>query len=225
MNLQQLGRQAKALHRKAYGHVDDATLGRALKARFPGLYDHIPDDLDSNTMPETPGTLKIQLQQMADGLRRCVFVARGSKVRINAADYGAKRLPTPAGDFYYDSKAIKPAEIQAALREHRLAEILGDYQLGYGAPDKTELRGNVQAVVARDAAGETAHSALTDPERQGSAIAAAQRLTPPGGAVSVEPPEREISHRAAARPEDVEMPDSSTEAAPLKLKRHPRGAR
>lgn len=196
MTTAELGRQLKQVHPE-YRDVPDAKLGAALKAKFPGFYDHATDDLDSSSTPETPRTLAIQLEQLQDGARRVVFVARGSKDKINAADYGMKRITLPPGDFIYDPKAIKPREIIAAVNNHELADILGSATKGYGAPDKTELQGDPMAVVARDADGETANSALTDPEHLEQTIEAAGDVTPQGGAISVEPPHVELEHRTS----------------------------
>lgn len=199
MTISELGRHTKTLH-PSYAHVPDDVLGRALKSRFPGLYDHATDDakpaaLDSATIPETPKTLLIQLGQLAAGQRRVVFVARGSKLKINPAQYGAQLHRSPAGDFYFNPKLIKRAEIVAALKDHRLNEILGDADLGYGAPPKQDLEPPVEAVVSRDQQGETVQGALTDPPHEQQSIAAANAITPEGGSVTVEDPATELTHR------------------------------
>jgi hypothetical protein len=109
-----------------------------------------------------------------------------------------KRLTLPSGDYIYNPRLIKPQEITAAVRNHELSEILGTVDAGYGAPPKEEIQGEPQAVVARDESGETANSALTDQQHLPETVAAAQKLTPPGGSVSVEPPEVELQHRLTA---------------------------
>jgi hypothetical protein len=228
MTLSQLGKSTKSLHPGAYDSIPDTELGRAVARKFPDFYGHIqePDemdagipsdsDLDSNTVPETPRTLAIQLEQLASGLRRVVFIARGSKVRINPADYGARKLPLPAGEFIYDPKAIKPREIISAVANHELAEILGAAQGGYGAPSKDNLDLPVSAVVARDSDGETIHSALTDTRHIKNAVDAASRLTPADGTISSERPEIELAHR---------LDGISSQAEPLPDRRPKAGAR
>lgn len=193
MTHSELGRQLKRVHPQ-YKNVDDGELGRALIHKFPGFYPDQPDDLDSGTMPETPRTLAIQIEQLQHGLRRVVFIARGSKTRITPPR-GLKRLTLPSGEFIYDPRAIKPQEIMQAVQEHRLNEILGSVEHGYGAPPKESLQGEPVAVVARDPEGETAHSALTDEAHIPQAAQVAEELKPAGGSVSVEPPQVEVEHR------------------------------
>lgn len=240
MTTSDIGRNLKSMHPGHYDDIDDARLGRAMKAKHPGFFDHIaePDeieagnssgrlnaksissgtcDMDKGTVPETPKTLALQLGQLQGGIRRVVFIARGSKVKVNPADYGARKLLLPPGEFIYDPKAIKPKEIIAAVKNHELSEILGAADGGYGTVDKSELRGPVQAVVARDEDGETVNSALTDQEHEGAAIAQAGKLTPDGGAVSLEDPGREISHRMA------DSPNPSEQAGPLPVQKRKGG--
>lgn len=219
MTIAQLGKQTKAIY-PDYADIPDAELGRMIKAKFPGVYGHVAEDMDKGTVPETPKTLALQLGQLADGLRRVVFIARGSKVKVNPADYGARKLILPPGEFIYDPKAIKPKEIIAAVENHELADILGAADGGYGTVDKSQLDGPVQAVVARDADGETANSALTDEAHTDSAIAAAQQLTPAGGSVSVEPPQTEISHRLESVPPKKRRGDRWAKPGPITIPHH-----
>lgn len=202
MTIAHLGQQVKRLHPDAYGHVPDHVLGRALQAKHPGLYDHFTDakprNLDSGTIPEAPKTLLLQLDQLSQGIRRVVFIARGSKVHPKAADFGAKKLILPSGEYYYKPDMIRPQEIIKAVANHELNEILGSASAGYGAPAKEDLQGEPQAVMSKDSAGETVQGVLTDPAHQQKAIEAAGDITPPGGKVSVEPPENEIANRIAA---------------------------
>jgi hypothetical protein len=222
MTLTQLGKATKSLHSPHYDHHSDAAVGAAMQKKFPGLYDGY-GDMDKGTIPETPRTLALQLEQLESGIRRVVFIARGSKLKINPADYGARKLVLPPGEFIYDPKAIKPKEIMAAVKDHQLSEILGSADQGYGTPDKTELRGDPQAVVSRTEDGETVQGALTDPEHVDTAVHAARAVTPKGGSISLESPEQEIQHRMGVAPKM--LPDPSPSAAPLKYKRPTRGAK
>lgn len=197
MTLADLGKQLKQVHPE-YRDVPDASLGKALQAKFSGFYGHVTDEpeLDANTVPEAPRTIAIQMAQLANGLRRVVFVARGSKTKIDPADYGVRRITLPSGSYFYDPSAIKPQEIIKAVMTDELADILGSSDKGYGTSSKQQLQGEPQAVVARNATGETAHFALADEESIPEAVDVAEELRPEGGSVSVEPPEVEISHRA-----------------------------
>lgn len=194
-----LGRQVKSLHPGAYDQHPDHVIGMAMARRFPGVYPvsggmSAKRNLDSGTIPEAPKTLKLQLDQLAQGIRRVVFVARGAKLTINAAQYGARRLTLPSGDFYY-TPAIKPQEIIAAVKNHELNEILGSATQGYGAPSKQDIQGPPEAVMSRTQDGTTVQGALTDKQHIPQAVSAAHAVTPPGGQVSVEPPANELQNR------------------------------
>lgn len=202
MTVAHLGQQVKRLHPQAYQSVSDHVVGRAMKSRFPKVYDHftdvLPKDMDTNTIPETPRTLSIQLDQLKQGIRRVVFIARGSKVHPNPADFGARKLTLPSGEYYYKQDMIRPQEIIKAVANHELNEILGSATEGYGAPSKQNLQGEPQAVMSKDGDGTVVQGALTDPEHEEQAIHAAQDVTPPGGSVSVEHPAKEIANRLMA---------------------------
>ena len=210
-----LGRQLKLVHPE-YKNVPDAELGRRLKAKHPGFYDHATEELESppqktdqngsqlskmdgNTVPETPKTLQIQIDQLQQGLRRVVFIARGAKTRIAPPD-GMRKLTLPSGEYIYDPAHIKPQEILAAIQDHSLNEILGTADSGYGTPAKQDLQEPTTAVVARDADGETSHSALTDEAHAPEAAAAAEELKPEDGSVTFEPPHIELEHRQTVAP-------------------------
>lgn len=197
MILADLGRQVKELHPGAYQTVDDATLGKAMQRRFPGLYDNFVDkpELNANTIPETPRTLQIQMEQLRDGLRQVVFVARGAKAAIKPELYGAKRHRAPSGDFYFNPKMVKISEIDAAIHNHTLNELLGATHAGYGAPPKEKLQGPVSAVVSRTPEGETIQGALTDAGHQDQTVESAKPVTPVGGSITVEHPAKELVRR------------------------------
>jgi hypothetical protein len=88
-----------------------------------------------------------------------------------------------------------PKDILAAVMDHRLNEILGSTEKGYGAPPKEELKGPVKAVVSRTETGETVQGALTDPAHEKQTIKATQDITPKSGSISVESPALEIANR------------------------------
>ena len=203
MTVTDLGNHVRKLHPTSYSHIPPHVLGRALKAKHPDLYSDVadvkPKNMDAGTIPELPKTLMLQLGQLKDGIRRCVFVARGSKIHPNAKDFDARKLTLPSGEYYYRPEMIKPQEIIAAVRNHELNEILGSAQSGYGSASKEELQGPVKSVMAKDSDGETIQGVLSDPEHEDSAIAAAHEVTPAGGTVSVEPPENEIKKRLQYR--------------------------
>jgi hypothetical protein len=212
----ELGRAVKQLH-PAYAHHADDVIGRAMVRKFPGIY-NIDDlessppktgkngpqlsrtrNLDSGTIPEAPKTLALQMSQLQSGIRRVVFVARGSKAKIDPHQYGVRKMTLPSGEYFYRPDAIKPQEILAAIQNHSLNEILGSKDSGYGSPSKEALQPPVSAVVARSPDGETAHSALTDAGHMGESVRAAESLTPPNGTISAEHPAKELAHRLIAK--------------------------
>lgn len=200
MTTADLGKQVKALHHPAYADLPDHVVGRAMQKRFPGLYAVVDKpELNANTIPETPRTLQIQMEQLRDGLRRVVFVARGAKAAIKPELYGAKRHRAPSGDFYFNPKLVKISEIDAAIHNHALNELLGATHAGYGAPPKEKLEGPVSAVVSRTPEGETVQGALSDSKHQAQTIEAAKPITPAGGSITVEHPAKELARRIKFR--------------------------
>jgi hypothetical protein len=215
----ELGAHIKALHPQAYGRHPDELVGRAVQKKFAPLYDDVKTsgkDPDSGTVPELPRTLRIQLTQLAEGKRKAVFIPKGSKVKVNPAQYKAVLHRTAAGDVFFNPKLTSHAKIDAAFKNHELNELLGDAQAGYGAPPKQDLQPPVSAVVSRAPDGTVAHGALTDPAHKGTALAVAQHLTPPGGHASVESPDAVVAERQQPEP-PVQQPDKppSQENKPL----------
>jgi hypothetical protein len=120
-----LGKQLKALHHPNYSDVSDYNLGFALKSKYPGFYDHIPDDSESEQPKQGENSrLLSKLQDLQSGMRRVVFVPRGTKDKVNALDYGMKRLSLPSGTYFYAPQVIRPQEIMAAIRDHDTEELL-----------------------------------------------------------------------------------------------------
>jgi 2'-5' RNA ligase len=152
-----------------------------------------------DTVPETPATIATQVEQLQGGLRRVVMLPKGTP--LVKRPKGMQSYQDEGGNtYFYNPTLTNFQQIDQAVQQNRLPELLGATQGGMGAPDKSQIAGPPEAVVAKDAQGETVQAALTDPGNLGPAIAQAQKVTPPGGAVDVEPPEAEIAHRLEGEP-------------------------
>jgi broad specificity phosphatase PhoE len=151
----------------------------------------------NSTIPESPDTLKIQLRQLAEGNRRAVMIPKGTPLPKRPA--GMKSYQDADGNvFIFNPKLTSQPEIDRAAAENRLPDILGPADGGMGVPDKTELRSEPVAVVAKDANGETAQGSIADQQSAPRAIEQARKVTPPGGSVEVGSPKDELAHRIAA---------------------------
>ena len=122
MTLADLGKQLKLIH-PVYADVPDRELGMALQSKYPGFYQ--TDDSESEQPKQGENSrLLSKMQDLQSGMRRVVFVARGTKDKVEAADYGIKRITLPSGSYFYDPKVIRPQEIMAAIRDHEIGELL-----------------------------------------------------------------------------------------------------
>lgn len=149
------------------------------------------------TQPEKPATIDIQMQQLGAGQRRVVMFPKGTPPPAQYPN-GTAITHDPFGNTYaYRADLIRKSEIRHAATQNRLSELLGAAQGGMGAPDKTALQGKVNAVVARAADGTEAQSTATDDFSMPGAVEAAQKLTPPGGSVTIEQPQNVIHQRIA----------------------------
>lgn len=112
LTLKELGAQLKLIHPQ-YKSVPDRELGMTLQAKYPGFY-----------QTEPASKLESKFDELESGMRRVVFVPRGTKDNPNAADYGMKKLTLPSGTYFYDPQVIRPQEIMAAIRDHNTEELL-----------------------------------------------------------------------------------------------------
>ena len=112
MTLAELGAQLKLIHPQ-YKNDTDREIGKRLQAKYPGFY-----------QTEPASKLESKFDELESGMRRVVFVPRGTKDNPNAADYGMKRLTLPSGSYFYDPQVIRPQEIMAAIRDHNTEDLL-----------------------------------------------------------------------------------------------------
>src|SRR5579864_1570164 len=169
--------------------------------------------MNPRTIPESSGTLKIQLGQLAQGLRRAVMFPRGTSLLKKPA--GMKSYQDLEGNtFLYNPQFVSVAEIDRASAGGGLPQLLGSTQGGMGAPDKPQLAGKPVAIVGRDRQGETTQSTATDRAHQARTVAQTWKVTPPDGSVSTESPTEELAHRISAASGGVEL-NRGTSEVPL----------
>lgn len=212
-----------------YDDYSDENLGQAIKNRHPGKFDDIPHaDLGRAakqqfqhtgpphpaqpkaaavaTTPEKPNTLKLQLDQLKQGIRKVVMFPRRTLVPYSARQFHANRMDTAVGTFFFNPHLITAEQIREVIAADQLPSILGDAQLGYGAPSKQNLKPPVMAVVARDAHGSPVRDVATDRQHVAQTKQAAQAVTPPGGTVDTESPDSVIDQRLSAGIPKTEIP-------------------
>lgn len=156
-----------------------------------------PRSKPAKTIPESVHTLNAQFEQLQAGLRRVVMVPVSSQMPVKLDDLPEGiGLHTPRtyggasrGRFLYNKEAITPEEINQALKEKRLPEILGHSGLGYGTVDKSQLVAPHIVVQVRTAAGLPLQDVVTDNANLSRSIEAGYAVMPPGGSVEMLSPE------------------------------------
>jgi broad specificity phosphatase PhoE len=165
------------------------------------------------TIPESPGTLKIQLDQLSKGQRKVVMFPRGSSLLRRPP--GMKSYQDEAGNTWiYNPKLTNVGEIDRAAASNQLPSLLGPTKGGMGAPDKSKLATGNLAIVGRDAKGETTQSTATDRAHAAETERQTWKVTPPDGSVSEESPTEELAHRISAAAGGVEL-NRGTSEVPL----------
>jgi hypothetical protein len=163
-----------------------------------------------STVPETTSTTQAQIGQLASGDRRAVMFPKGTPLQKRPA--GMKSYQDADGNTYvYNPKLTSQPQIDAAISENRLPELLGATEGGMGAPDKTALAGKPVAVVGRTPEGVTTQATAADKASLPEAVRQTEKLTPPEGTVSVEPPQVEIAKRTeqASKPWEMSLDELS----------------
>lgn len=161
----------------------------------------------TETLPEKPGTLLAQIKQLSTGKRRAVMIPRGTAmpIKFRAIPKHLRMIHVPrVGKFLFHPGKIGPKAIRHAVKHNGLTEILGATDGGMGAPDKSELQGQPEAVMAKDATGETVQGTLTDQGSMPETVEQTAKLVPEGGTLDITTPEDEIANRLAwaISPED-----------------------
>lgn len=147
------------------------------------------------TVPESPETMAIQIQQLVAGQRRVVMFPKGTMPPDNAPPGNIGITSDKFKNVYWlRTDMIEPGEIHRAAEKNELPQILGGPE-GLGAPDKSQATGPV--VVAKAPNGTEVQATATTPEQLPQTVAAHQQVTPLGGKVEVETPESVIRERAS----------------------------
>lgn len=114
--------------------------------------------------PERPQTLALQMQQLANGKRAAVFVAKGS--RLGNIPEDMEVINTREGDIYFNPELISEEEVTEAATSGRLNELLDYVQSKPEALEKSLEQGETpRVVVSRDADGIEQDAAAVSPDR------------------------------------------------------------
>lgn len=164
-----------------------------------------PAPLDTaQNVPETPDTLTIQRQELADGNRPAIMYPSGTKPLTRPK--GMQTLKNDRGTFHYNPKLIKAKDILAASREGRENEMLG-----LGPVSKPEVDARVAAGEAPIAVTERTPEGVEVKAAAGTDATAPEQLqaieagkAAPENVVQVEPVERVVEGRLSQpTPEEV----------------------
>ncbi len=167
-------------------------------------YQGIAREKDS-PLPESPASLKIQVDQLTAGQRKTVLFPEGSNIPPRPA--GIQQMRTQDGVVFYDPQAINAQQIREASNSGDLGVILGDKDAGYGAPPKSQLRGKVDVVSPEGPDGTPVQDVATDGDHLDQTKSAASRLIPRGGRLRVQSPQAAIMNRVRSATQEPEQPD------------------
>jgi hypothetical protein len=140
------------------------------------------------SVPERPETLAAQMAWLAEGKRKAVLVPPGSPLPV--IPDGVRAHPTRAGLFLYAPAAVSEAEVDAAVAEDRIGDLLG-----YCIPAKPSRPTAV--VVVRGRNGEEKQAVVTDKAHLRRVKLSARALAGVTDRVCVEPPESVLTGRHA----------------------------
>jgi hypothetical protein len=226
---ERVGELIKNKYRGRFDDVADAELGLQAKSQFgyksAKMSPPLPPTAAQPTSPEARDTLKIQLAQLKSGKRRCVMFPRRTPVPFSARQFNAQRIDTSAGTFFFNPRLISAQQIRTAITSNNLPAILGDKDLGYGAPDKSQLTPPIRAVTALAPSGVPVQDVATDQAHEPQAIAAAQAVTPPGGSVEEKSADSALADRIKSGGGDgsgtipsIEIPPAGTAPTGKRMK-------
>lgn len=146
---------------------------------------------NAGTVPETPQTINEQMKWLVEGKRKAVMITHGEEVPI--LPKGMAITGTPAGLFIFDPKQTNPAEINAAVMNNTIGDLLG-----YGTPAKPAPGTPAAAVVVRGPDGTEKQGVKTDPQNLPNVLKAAKKVAGPGDTVTIEPEQKVIDERNKA---------------------------
>jgi hypothetical protein len=141
-------------------------------------------------MPERPETIGAQLDWLTTGKRKAVLLTSGAE--MPALPAGAEIHPTDAGTFIFDPDRTSPAELDRAVAENKIGDVLD-----YGIADKPAPDQALGAVTIRGADGIEKQAVVTDRANLKSVLAKAKAIAGPEDTVQIETPEQVIRGRQA----------------------------
>lgn len=151
------------------------------------------------TVPEQPQTLAAQMDWLQQGKRNAVLITPGED--MPALPEGTEVHPTEAGTFVYDPKRTSPEQIDKAVDENKIGDLLG-----YGIPDKPT--GEIAGVVTiRGKDGAEKQAVVTDQEHLQSVLDRANELAGEGDTVAVETPDQVLANRRPQASAPTETPN------------------
>jgi N12 class adenine-specific DNA methylase len=146
---------------------------------------------NAGTVPETPQTINEQMKWLVEGKRKAVMITHGEEVPV--LPKGMAITGTPAGLFIFDPKQTNPAEINAAVMNNTIGDLLG-----YGTPAKPAPGTPAAAVVVRGPDGTEKQGVKTDAQNLPKVVDAAKKVAGPGDTVTIEPEQKVIDERNKA---------------------------
>lgn len=146
------------------------------------------------TEPESPETIALQVSQLTEGTRKVVMFPQGQGQPLSPPPGLALANDGLGNTYLFRPDLISRSAIRTAARNNTLPEILGG-PMGMGAPDKTALQGEPVAVVGHAPDGTEAQTTVTDGANLPQTVSATHAVTPPGGTVTVMPPEQVLAGR------------------------------
>lgn len=167
----------------------------ALTAKASG--GHVDDA--GRTIGESRRTLELQKQAFMEGKKAAILYPKGAN-SPHALPKGARSVTTKDGTFHYNPRMVNEQQIRAASHANRINTILG-----MGPFNKQDVMQRVNkgerhvAVVARDALGTEALTAVGTPSTAPQQIAAMRNQVPQGGSIGMEPIQDTLHDRLASR--------------------------
>jgi hypothetical protein len=150
-------------------------------------------------IPDSTDTIKIQVGQLASGQRKAVLVTPNA-AEVPTPPPGFKTVDTKDGTLIYNPKLTNARTLKRASAFNKLNEVLGPTEGGMGPESKADIQASGEppvAVVAKAPDGTPAQETLATPEKVPEAAQQADKVTPPGGAVTTTTPEQVVGERIA----------------------------
>ena len=152
--------------------------------------------------PEPSETIRAQMDMLTSGKRHAVLITPG-EIRPRLPK-GFKSVVTSAGTFIYNPEVLNPAQINKAVDENKIGDILN-----YGIEAKPAPGTEVGAVVVRDPKGVEKQGVLTDAEHLDQVTDKAKEVASPGDTIAVEP-EADVIKKRQERGSSVPSKEGAT---------------